>query len=729
MQDQKSQATETHGGGWFRWELKFLGIFLALISFSNLIFSNKTFALYTPTLSASVDKSDITVSGNDVLRFDKTSFNLLTLIVKTNNRTGYTASISSETNDTSLKNLESTSGAKIESIAEDLSLGDFTANTWGYKMWSENTFKPIPPVSSPVNIIQTTEGTGYNASELRTINFAMKLGDTLESGSYTNKMIISVVANPYEKKARINRGYDFNTSVGSLDKNQTVIDGKGKRDNIYHIKRSLITKDLIPADAVNIENGNTSDYEVKIWFVPSENTVYYWTEADKITLSKDSSFMFDRMSKLQTIDLSGFNTSEAEDMSRMFAASPELKSLDLSGFNTSKVKNMIYMFYDAGKIEALDLSAFDTSNVTTMYGLFNGMCALKNLNISSFNTQNVTEMQEMFQYNSSLTSLDLSHFDTRKVTNMEWMFKEMSNVTSLNLLSFDTSKVTNMHGMFQSAAKLTNLNVSSFNTSNVVNMEAMFAGLQELTSLDVTNFNTSKVVNMGGMFLNMTNLTSLDVTNFNTSKVTYMANMFSNTAKLTNLDVRNFNTENVTNMMYMFYKMNKIIDLDLSSFNTQNVTDMGGMFAYVTNLKSLNLANFNTKKVTNMYSMFSSMTSLITLDLSSFDTSNVFNMDGMFYHANSLTSLDLSNFDTSNVVNMQSMFELGDEDADKDKLTVIYANNDFNTSKVTNFSNMFKNRKKLRGGNGSYLVDPIMADKTWLRVDRPGVQGYFTKKA
>lgn len=657
---------------------------MALISFSNLFFSNKTFALYTPTLSASVDKSDVTVSGSTVLRFGKTSFNSLNLIVKTNNRTGYTAFISSETDDTSLKNLESTSGAKIKSIDEDALLNNFIANTWGYKMGSENKFKPIPSVSTPVNIIQTTNSTGYNAltngigyNEINVINLGVKLDDTLESGNYTNKMIISVISNPYEKKARINRGYDFNVSVGNLDKNQTVIDGKGKRDNIYHIKRSLIAKDLIPTDAVNIENGNTSDYEVKIWFVPSENTVYYWTEADKITLSKDSSFMFDRMSKLQTIDLSGFDTSDSEDMSRMFAASPELRSLDLSGFNTSKVKNMTYMFYDAGKIETLDLSAFDTSSVTTMYGLFDGMRALKNLNISSFNTQNVTEMQEMFQYNSSLTSLDLSHFDTRKVTNMRWMFNEMSNVTSLDLSSFDTGKVTDMYGMFKSAAKLTSLNVSSFDTSNVTNMRFMFSGLQELTTLNVTNFNTG----------------------------------------------------NVEDMSYMFYKMNKIIDLDLSSFNTQNTTNMRGMFAYATNLKSLNLANFNTRKVTDMYSMFSSMTSLIILDLSSFDTSNVTNMDGMFYHANSLTSLDLSNFDTSNVINMQSMFELGDEDTDNDKLAVIYVNNDFNTSKVINFSNMFKNRKKLRGGNGSYLVDPIVADKTWLRVDRPGVQGYFTRKS
>ncbi|MBB1544555.1 BspA family leucine-rich repeat surface protein [Candidatus Saccharibacteria bacterium] len=618
----------------------------------------------------------MTISGNDVINsYSKMSLNSMNLTVKTNNRTGYTAAISTETDDTSLKNLDSTLGAKIQSITENLALNNFTANTWGYKMGSENNFKPIPAASNPSNIIQTTVGTGYD--ETNKINIGMKLSDTLESGNYTNKIIVSVISNPYEKKARINRGYDFNVSVGNLDKNQTIVDRKGKRDNIYHIKRSLITKDLIPADAVNIENGNTSDYEVKIWFAPSENTAYYWTEADKITLSKDSSFMFDRMSKLQTIDLSGFDTSEAENMARMFSNSPELKSLDFSGFNTGKVKDFTYTFYDAKSIESLDLSMFDTSSATTMYGMFNGMTALKNLNISSFNTQNVTEMQEMFQYNSSLTSLDLSHFDTRKVKNMRSMFNGMSNVTSLDLSSFDTGKVTDMYGMFLSATKLTNLNVSSFNTYNVTTMRYMFSGLQELTSLNVTNFNT----------------------------------------------------ENVTDMSYMFYKMNKIIDLDLSSFNTQNVTDMGGMFAYVTNLKSLNLANFNTRKVTNMYSMFSSMTSLTALDLSNFDTSNVINMDGMFYHANSLTSLDLSNFDTSNVVNMQSMFELGDEDTDKDKLTVIYVNNDFDTSKVTIFTNMFKNRKRLRGGNGSYLSDPVTADKTWLRVDRPGVQGYFTRKS
>ena len=79
---------------------------------------------------------------------------------------------------------------------------------------------------------------------------------------------------------------------------------------------------------------------------------------------------------------------------------------------------------------------------------------------------------------------------------------------------------------------------------------------------------------------------------------------------------------------------------------------------------------------------------------------------------------------------MQRMFSIYDTDISKDKLEKIYVNNDFNTSKLTNFTDMFENRKKLRGGNGSYLVNPSTADKSWLRIDDPahGRPGYFTRK-
>ena len=152
------------------------------------------------------------------------------------------------------------------------------------------------------------------------------------------------------------------------------------------------------------------------------------------------------------------------------------------------------------------------------------------------------------------------------------------------------------------------------------------------------------------------------------------------------------------------------------------------MFSGMSHLTTLDLSNFDTSQVTNMNNMFSGMSNLTTLDLSNFDTSKVTNMERMFNNMTNLTTLNLSNFDTSKVTDMHDMFSLENEDIPKDKLERIYVNNDFNTANLTASYRMFKNRKKLRGGNGSYLANPSTADKTWLRVDRPGVQGYFTRK-
>ena len=155
---------------------------------------------------------------------------------------------------------------------------------------------------------------------------------------------------------------------------------------------------------------------------------------------------------------------------------------------------------------------------------------------------------------------------------------------------------------------------------------------------------------------------------------------------------------------------------------------MDSMFSHMSSLTTLNLSNFNTSQVTDMKSMFLGTSNLTSLNLSNFDTSQVTDMSSMFYGIYNLAILDLSSFNTSKVTDMRRMFYLYDMDISKDKLEKIYVNNDFNTAKLTNFSEMFKNRKKLRGGNGSYLANPSTADKTWLRVDRPGVQGYFTRK-
>ena len=601
-----------------------LGLCLSLFIFN--LNTDVVFALYTPTLSASVDNTAASVNGNQVINStNKTTEILLNLTVNTNNKTGYTATLNSETDETALVNNDSTTNAKINSISTNLSLNNLPNNTWGYKFGTSTSYAPIPALSTPAQILQTTGKT--NGNESNQLSIGMKLSNNLESGRYTNKLIFSILTNNYDHIAIMTEGRDFNSKIRSLETTTNKIE---------HFKKSS-TPPATTANAKNIEDED-SDYEIKLWLDPTDKTAYYYTEPEKVYLNENSSGMF-------------------------FHEDPPAQYLDAIGnwFNN---------------IRDIDLSNFDTSRVTDMNYMFWNMHSLTSLNLSNFNTSKVTNMSSMFYNMRNLTSLDLSNFDTSKVTNMKAMFHNSWSLTSLNLSNFNTSKVTKMESMFDNTG-LTSLNLSNFDTSKVTNMSRMFAFMRNLTTLDLSNFDTSNVTDMGSMFLNMPSLTSLNISNFNTSKV----------------------------------------------------TNMGYMFEHMSNLTTLNLSNFDTSRVTYMFSMFEGMSNLTILDLSNFDTSKVTDMSRMFYNMPNLITLDLSNFDTSQVKDMDYMFYLGNNDIPKDKLEKIYVNNDFNTAKLKYFTGMFGNRKKLRGGNGSYLADPSTADKTWLRVDRPGVQGYFTRKS
>ena len=673
MISQKSQPRNLTGGGWFKRELKFLGLFLALISFSNIVLSNNTFALFVPTLSASVDQNNLQVNGNQVINStEKTTEISFNFTVNTNNRTGYTATLSAETENTALTNAGSVTGAKIDSINTNSTLNNLPNNTWGYKFGTSTNYAPIPALSTPAQILQTTGKT--NGNESNQLSIGMKLADNLESGNYQNKLILSFVSNPYQMRAVMTNGPDFNTKIRKLSGENESSISNGFNNIIYSIERSNIidqSKNLISVDEPD------SDYQIFAWFDNDTKTIKYYSEGQKIFLNSDSSKAFIGLKELHQLDLSNFDTSNVNDMSRMFAYLESIENLDLSNFKVKNVKNMEYMFIGMTKIRNLNLDWENNSDVSNTRGMFSGLKSIKLLNLSNLETRNVINMSAMFENMSSLESIQFGE-------------------------KFITKNVTTMGGMFSNDVELKTLDLSRFDTSNVTNMEYMFSHASKLTTLSLSNFNTSKVTNMSNMFSRMYSLTGLNLSSFDTSKVTDMNHMFSEASKL--------------------------ISLDLSSFDTSNVTNMRDMFSYMHSLASLNLSNFNTYQVVNMSYMFCYTLSLTSLNLSNFNTSNVTDMSSMFYIMPNLTSLDLSSFEASRVTNMARIFSNSDGYEYDDKLEKIYVNNDFDTSKLTDDSGMFKNRKKLRGGAGSYLADPSTADKSWLRVDRPGVQGYFTRK-
>ena len=504
-----------------------------------------------------MDQANLQVNGNQVINStDKTTEIPFNFTVNTNNRTGYTATLSAETDNTALTNAGSAVGAKINSISTNLTLSNLPNNTWGFKFGVSSNYAPIPALSTPAQIIQTAGKT--NGNESNQLSIGMKLSDNLESGNYANKLILSFVSNPYMMRAVMTNGPDFNQRVGALDPNQTChvdpVTGQNcnlkNKDNVKHLKRSPVAP-ASSISAINIEDPNNSDYEIKAWFDSTEKTIYYYSAAEKIHLAPNSSSMFLWFTKVKDIDLATFETSEVTDMSQMFKYCKDLTSLNLSNFDTRNVTNMPRMFEYLGNLTTLNIASFNTENVEDMRDMLGGLINLPTLDITNFRTPKVRDMSGMFYNLKQVQNLDVSRFDTSKVTDFSRMFLGNSNIQTLNLSNFDTRAATDLSYMFYGMSNLKNLNIQSFNTENVKDMNSMFAFTLRIPTLNLSHFDTRNVTNMSDMFYGCGS-TSIDVSSFNTQNVETMAGMFGSVSNVQILDLSSFTTPKVKDFSRMF---------------------------------------------------------------------------------------------------------------------------------------------------------------------------------
>lgn len=492
--------------------------FFTLTILGNQFGASDVFAAPTPTLSAAINNANVTINGNQVINStNKTTEFPLRLTVNTNNRTGYTATISSESNNTALVNNSSALLAKIDSISTPSSLANLPNNTWGYRLASAPNYNPIPALATPASFRQTTEAT--NGVSITDLNIGMKLTSNLENGSYTNRLIFSVVTNPIDRRAVFKPGPEINQAIARVNYS---------RANAF--RRCSVTEAIKRQSHYNVADPVESDFDVYIWpdWSWGDQSICYGSDATKIYANPDSSYMFSSFSGIYSADLSGIDTSEVISMKGMFKGASTLSSLDLSRFDTRKVQDMSEMFSEmapgrGGFNFALDLSSFNTQNVTNMKGMFRGSTKFTGLNMPNFNTSNVTDMSEMFSRASRLTSLNLSSFDFQNVRDMNNMFS-YTQIASLVVSRFNTGNVLNFSHLFDNTP-LTSINTTAFETQSATNMSSMFAGVK-LATLDLSSFNTQNVTDMSTMFAGTEYLTTLYLTNFDTRNVTKFNEMF-----------------------------------------------------------------------------------------------------------------------------------------------------------------------------------------------------------
>ena len=126
--------------------------------------------------------------------------NATTLSVSTNNETGYSLYLSTANGKSTLASLNPSVTNTIGAVSGTVEEGDFGDNTWGYNL-SEGTPSDIENLAYQAvpgdSTVQKGFGSeGPTASDTYTLTFGTKVNTSLPSGTYSNQVVVSVVANP-----------------------------------------------------------------------------------------------------------------------------------------------------------------------------------------------------------------------------------------------------------------------------------------------------------------------------------------------------------------------------------------------------------------------------------------------------------------------------------------------------------------------------------------------------
>ena len=348
---------------------RIFGLGILCASFLGLcLCQNKAEALYISSLSASIDSSKtIEVDANEMTNEHDGFFKFeINGTYNGHVKNGFYATISTASEEQALVPTKLQNPTKINPLPDQREFSNFENNMWGYKLRDDTKYSPIPKKSSREKIIESEHESAGNY----TLDVGMRIGRNLSDDVYSNKIVVSFVANPFGNAKEDDK---FLNAMRDLP---------GGVENINYIKRSSTPPVAGTLNVRNLES-HDSQYEILMWYDSVSKTLYYFTEGEKIELGQYCNQMFRGMSNLRELDLSNFDTSRVTSFYQMFMGASSLKRLDLSGFKTSKIEAMAEMFMDMPELEEVDLSNFDMSKVKYIGKMFSGDVKLKTIYATS----------------------------------------------------------------------------------------------------------------------------------------------------------------------------------------------------------------------------------------------------------------------------------------------------------------------------------------------------------
>lgn len=592
---------------------------------------------------------------------------------------------------------ESPLGSKVYNDAQSVQNLLTTNGTKNlYALWSPITYKVHYNGNGATSGIMTDDTFTYDTTKLLTDNQFTKEGwrfngwATSPSGDVVYRDMQPVknlastsgaVVNLYAKWKLTYTMFDTGTVVNTkitdlVSSSGGTISEIQRADNL---KSGFVATD---ANTVSIEN---SSYDIYIWY---DNGILYWYCADPVVYSNFNAHGMFENNTATSIDLSGVNTSKTTDFSAMFKDCHNVTYLNMTAFDTTGSVNSSAMFENCYRLDTIDLGA--------KFDLYSDLPYPDSAYITGATGKWYATDGHSYLPEDIPSGIAATYY--AKSSMVPPMLKEKATwwrATSKSMSDIKTIVVENRH------------------TTTGLEEESWIADTEDLGSIKcyVTN-QVLYIVNEGYPDYDKI-LLSDDITG--------MFKGFVNVETITGLQL--FNSVNVKTANCVFgdevgigtTALKRMEGID--SWNMSNVTSANYMFSGC-GLPGLNLVSWRLPNLVDMSSMFENCAST-SINLSGWDVEAVTSMESMFANCTNLNTLYLSYWKPDNVADSSNMF------ADNPELLTIYASAEtvFNS---TDSANMFANTEKILGGYGTEY-DPLVIDKSYAKIDRSTVSGYFTQ--
>ena len=257
------------------------------------------------------------------------------------------------------------------------------------------------------------------------------------------------------------------------------------------------------------------------------------------------------------------------------------------------ITDMSYMFNNCKKLDSIDLSRYNTKNITSTEAMFQ-MCQIQNIPsiISNLSFPNLTNVRAMFCKCLNIKSIpDLCNIfnKTNKITDISMLFNGCINLKEIiNFNKWYLPNITDMSYLFNRCKEIGTIVFTKNISENIRNMCGLFNCCEKLETITQIPLKTKNTEDMSIMFQGCEKLVKIDgIADFYTQNVRDMSGMFSKCHNLKIIPkIGYWKLNNVKEIIGLFNECQSLEKIpDLGSWNMSQIKDASGMFYKCSGLK------------------------------------------------------------------------------------------------------------------------------------------------